>query len=40
MGLDNQAPDYPLVRPKYALLLLIAPLALAEVTAQPLFFTA
>jgi hypothetical protein len=37
---DNQAPDYPLVRPKYALLLLIAPLALAEVTAQALFFTA
>ncbi len=39
-GVDNQAPDYPLVRPKYALLLLIAPLALAEVTAQALFFTA
>jgi hypothetical protein len=39
-GADNQAPDYPLVRPKYALLLLIAPLALAEVTAQALFFTA
>ncbi|MFZ1537210.1 MAG: hypothetical protein WAT23_07500 [Chromatiaceae bacterium] len=35
---DNQAPDYPLVRPKYALLLLIAPLALAEVTVQALFF--
>ncbi len=39
-GVDNQAPDYPLVRPKYALLLLITPLALVEVTAQALFFTA
>jgi hypothetical protein len=36
---DNQAPDYPLVRPKYGLLLLIAPLALAEATVQWLFFT-
>lgn len=35
---DNQAPDYPLVRPKYGLLLLIAPLAMAEVIMQALFF--
>lgn len=36
---DNQAPDYPLVRPKYALLLLIAPLALAEALIQWQFFS-
>jgi hypothetical protein len=35
---DNRAPDYPLVRPKYALLLLIAPLALAEALVQGQFF--
>jgi hypothetical protein len=35
---DNRAPDYPLVRPKYALLLLIAPLALAEALLQWQFF--
>lgn len=35
---DNRAPDYPLVRPKYALLLLITPLALAETLVQWRFF--
>jgi len=36
--LDNQAPDYPLARPKYALLLAIAPLSLAEAGVQGAFF--
>ena len=36
--LDNQAPDYPLVRPKYALLLAIVPLSLAEAGVQGAFF--
>lgn len=35
---DNQGYDYPLVRVKYALLLLIAPLALLEVVLQTRFF--
>lgn len=35
---DNQAPDYPLVRIKYGLLLLILPLVLAETVTQTLFF--
>lgn len=37
--IDNQAPDYPLIRAKYGLLLLIAPLALAETLVQWRFFT-
>jgi len=36
--LDNQAPDYPLVRAKYRLLLGIAPLAVLEAAAQIRFF--
>ena len=35
---DNRAPDYPLVRIKYGLLLLILPLVLAESVTQALFF--
>jgi hypothetical protein len=35
---DNQAPDYPLVRVKYALLLAIVPLVVAETVAQLSFF--
>ncbi len=35
---DNAAPDYPLVRMKYGLLLLILPLVLAEGVTQALFF--
>ena len=35
---DNEAPDYPLVRIKYGLLLLILPLVLAETLTQTLFF--
>lgn len=35
---DNEAPDYPLVRIKYGLLLLILPLVLAETVTQALFF--
>jgi hypothetical protein len=31
---DNQAPDYPLIRIKYALLLFIAPVSLLETTLQ------
>jgi hypothetical protein len=37
---NNRAPDYPLVRVKYALLLAIVPLAAAEATAQGRFFLA
>jgi hypothetical protein len=36
--IDSQAPDYPLVRVKYALLLAIVPLAAAEAAAQLRFF--
>jgi hypothetical protein len=36
--IDNQSPEYPLVRAKYALLLAIVPLALAETAAQWTFF--
>lgn len=35
---DQQSPDYPLVRAKYAVLLLVAPLAAAELATQWLFF--
>jgi len=35
---DNKAFDYPLVRQKYLLLLLIVPVALAEAVTQTLFF--
>jgi hypothetical protein len=35
---DNQAPDYPLVRAKYALLLVIVPLVAAEALVQMAFF--
>lgn len=35
---DNQAPDYPLVRVKYGLLLAIVPLVLAETAALLAFF--
>ena len=35
---DSRAPDYPLVRPKYALLLAIVPLAGLEFVAQAGFF--
>lgn len=37
---DNQAPDYPLIRVKYRLLLLIAPLAAVEAGAQLVYFLA
>ncbi|MGF1546730.1 MAG: hypothetical protein ACFCUG_05355 [Thiotrichales bacterium] len=37
-SLDQHAPDYPLVRIKYALLLAITPLVIAEAGAQTLFF--
>ncbi len=36
---DNQAYDYPLIRKKYALLLILAPLILAESVVQTLYFT-
>lgn len=36
--LDNQSPDYPLVRVKYALLLVIVPLVLLETGSQLGFF--
>lgn len=36
--LDRQGHDYPLVRPKYALLLALAPLALADAALQALYF--
>ena len=36
--IDNQAPDYPLVRIKYRVLLLILPLVAAEALLQSLFF--
>jgi hypothetical protein len=36
---DNQAHDYPLIRKKYAMLLILAPLILAESVAQTLYFT-
>jgi hypothetical protein len=36
--IDNQAPDYPLVRVKYGLLLGIAPLVLADAAVQIRFF--
>jgi len=35
---DNRAYDYPLIRKKYLLLLLLAPLVLAEVVLQATFF--
>ena len=35
---DNKASDYPLVRQKYALLLLIIPVVFAEAVVQALFF--
>lgn len=37
--LDNQGHDYPLVRLKYGLLLLILPLVLSEFVVQMLYFT-
>jgi len=37
--LDNQGYDYPLIRPKYGLLLLILPLVVAEFVVQLLYFT-
>ncbi|NCA72038.1 MAG: hypothetical protein EOM91_18555 [Sphingobacteriia bacterium] len=37
---DLQAPDHPLIRPKYGLLLLIAPMALVETLVQWGFFSA
>jgi hypothetical protein len=36
---DNRAYDYPLIRKKYAMLLILAPLILAESVAQTLYFT-
>lgn len=36
---DNQAYDYPLIRKKYAMLLVLAPLLLAEAITQTLYFT-
>ena len=36
---DNRAYDYPLIRKKYALLLILAPLILAESIVQTLYFT-
>lgn len=36
---DNLGYDYPLVRPKYALLLIIAPLSLLETALQILYFS-
>ena len=36
---DNRAYDYPLIRKKYAMLLILAPLILAESIAQTLYFT-
>ena len=36
---DNLGYDYPLVRPKYALLLVIAPLSILEATLQLLYFS-
>ena len=38
-AVDNQAYDYPLIRKKYALLLILAPLILAESVVQTLYFT-
>jgi hypothetical protein len=38
-GVDNRAHDYPLIRKKYALLLILAPLILAETVVQTLYFT-
>jgi len=38
--LDNRGRDYPLVRPKYRLLLALLPLAAAEAAAQAAFFLA
>jgi hypothetical protein len=35
---DNRAPDYPLIKPKYRLLLLLTPLMLAEVLLQCMYF--
>jgi hypothetical protein len=35
---DNRAYDYPLIRKKYAMLLILAPLILAESVAQVLYF--
>jgi hypothetical protein len=37
-GLDNRGYDYPLIRIKYALLLLLAPLVVAEAYSQLRFF--
>jgi hypothetical protein len=36
---DNRAYDYPLIRKKYAMLLILAPLIAAEAVAQLLYFT-
>ncbi len=36
---DNRAYDYPLIRKKYALLMILAPLILAESISQTLYFT-
>jgi hypothetical protein len=36
---DNRAYDYPLIRKKYAMLLILAPLILAEAITQTLYFT-
>jgi len=38
-GVDNRAYDYPLIRKKYAMLLILAPLILAETVVQTLYFT-
>ncbi|MBJ6723352.1 hypothetical protein [Geomesophilobacter sediminis] len=35
---DNLVPDYPLIRPKYLLLLVLAPLSAAEAVLEALFF--
>ena len=35
---DNQGHDYPLIRPKYLLLLIMAPIILAETVVQSLYF--
>jgi hypothetical protein len=39
-GLDNRGYDYPLIRRKYTLLLLLAPIVVAEVVFQSRFFLA
>jgi len=37
-AVDNRAPDYPLIKPKYLLLLIMTPLILSEALVQSLYF--